>query len=53
MLLSFLGGSSQRWVTRQLAVRARPINFAAGLLLIGVAIYDFTQNWELIRAYIA
>jgi cytochrome c-type biogenesis protein len=53
LLLSFLGGSSQRWITRQLATRARPINFAAGLLLIGVAAYDFTQNWELIQAYFA
>ena len=53
LLLSFLGGSSQRWITRQLALRARPINFAAGLLLIGVAVYDFSQNWELIQAYFA
>ncbi len=52
LLLSFLGGSSQRWITRQLAMRARLINFIAGLLLVGVAIYDFTQNWELIQVYI-
>ena len=51
LILSFLSGSNQRWITRQLAAHARPINLAAGLLLVGVAVYDFTQNWGLIQAY--
>ena len=52
LLLSILSGSSQRWITRQLAIHSRKINLIAGLLMIGAAAYDITQNWALIRAYI-
>ncbi|OGO80673.1 MAG: hypothetical protein A3K41_01125 [Chloroflexi bacterium RIFOXYD12_FULL_57_15] len=53
LLLSFLSGAAQRWITRQFAVRARLINAIGGLLLVGVGIYDFVANWELIRLYFA
>lgn len=53
LLLSFLSGAAQRWITRQFAVRARLINAIGGLLLVGVGIYDFVANWELIRIFLA
>ena len=51
LVLSFLSGAAQRWITRQFAMRARLINFISGLLLVGVGIYDITINWELIKAF--
>jgi cytochrome c-type biogenesis protein len=53
LLLSFLSGAAQHWITRQFARRARTINFVGGLLLLGVGIYDLASNWELIVAYLA
>ena len=50
--LSFLSCSAQRWLTRQFAKRARLINVVGGLLLIGVAIYDLSVNWELLRNFV-
>lgn len=35
LLLSFLSGAAQRWITRQFALRARLINVVSGLLLSG------------------
>lgn len=52
LLLSFLSGAAQRWITRQFAMRARLINTLSGLLLVGVGIYDFRVNWPLLQAYI-
>jgi cytochrome c-type biogenesis protein len=51
LLLSFLSGSAQRWITRQFAMRARLINVVGGLLLVGVAIYDLASNWELLKTF--
>jgi cytochrome c-type biogenesis protein len=45
LVISLLSGASQRWITRQFAVRSRLINLAGGILLIGVAIYDLAANW--------
>ena len=53
LLLSLLSGSNQRWITRQIAIHSRKINLIAGLLMIGAAAYDITQNCGLIRAYIS
>jgi cytochrome c-type biogenesis protein len=50
LLLSFLSGANQRWLTRLFAQRARMINVIGGILLIGVAIYDLANNWQMIRA---
>lgn len=52
LLLSFLSGANQRWLTRQFAQRARLINVIGGILLIGVAIYDLANNWDMIRAFL-
>jgi cytochrome c-type biogenesis protein len=46
LILSFLAGSTRRWITRQLAVHARWVNVLGGMLLVGIGIYDFAQNWE-------
>jgi len=51
LLLSFLSGASQRWITRQFAQRARLINLVSGLLLVAVGIYDLISNWPLIQAF--
>ena len=52
LLLSFLSGVAQRWITRQFALLARKINVVAGVLLVGIGIYDLWSNWELIRAFL-
>ena len=48
LLLSFLSGATQRWITRGFARHSRVINLIGGLLLIGVAIYDLASNWAFI-----
>jgi cytochrome c-type biogenesis protein len=53
LLLSFLSGAAQRWITRQFAIRARLINVVSGLLLLGVGIYDFRVNWPLLQIYLS
>jgi cytochrome c-type biogenesis protein len=53
LLLSFLSGAAQRWITRQFAIRARLINVISGLLLLGVGIYDFSVNWPLLQIYLS
>lgn len=50
--LSFLSGAAQRWITIGFARHARVINVVGGLLLVGVAVYDFVSNWELIRTFL-
>ncbi|HMB25202.1 MAG TPA: cytochrome c biogenesis CcdA family protein [Anaerolineales bacterium] len=52
LLLSFLSGAAQRWITRQFAMRARLINVLSGVLLIGVGIYDFSANWSALQLYL-
>lgn len=44
LVLSFLSGAAQRWITRQLAQRSRLINRIAGALLIAIAVYDMFNN---------
>jgi cytochrome c-type biogenesis protein len=53
LLLSLLSGAAQRWITRQFAIHARLVNAIGGILLVGVGIYDFVANWDLIRIYLA
>ena len=52
LVLSFLSGAAQRWITRQFAMRAQLINFISGLLLLGVGLYDIIVNWELITVFL-
>lgn len=52
LALSFLSGAAQRGITRLFARHARLINVVAGLLLVGIAVYDLSLNWELILTFI-
>jgi cytochrome c-type biogenesis protein len=52
LLLSFLSGANQRWLTRQFAQHSRLINVVGGLLLIGVAVYDLASNYKMILAFL-
>ncbi len=52
LVLSFLSGAAQRWLTRQFAVHARPITAVGGLLLVGLGVYDLILNWDLITTFI-
>jgi cytochrome c-type biogenesis protein len=52
LILSFLSGAAQRWITRQFAIHARLINISGGLLLIGIGLYDFWVNWETLRLFL-
>lgn len=52
LLLSFLSGAAQRWITRQFALRARLINVLSGVLLVAVGIYDFSANWSALQLYL-
>ncbi len=51
LLLSFLSGSAQRWITRQFALHARLINTIGGLLLVGIGLYDLWSNWDSLRLF--
>lgn len=51
LLLSFLSGAAQRWITRQFAIHARWVNVTGGLLLVGIGLYDLWANWELISIF--
>jgi cytochrome c-type biogenesis protein len=53
LVLSFLAGTLQRGITRQLAVHARWVNLAAGLLLVGAGLIDGFQNWENFRLMVS
>lgn len=52
LVLSFLSGAAQRWITRQFAVHAHFINLLSGLLLVSVGAYDLISNWTLIRIFL-
>lgn len=49
LALSLISGVLQRTITRWLATHSRVINVIGGLLLIGIGIYDFIVNLDLIR----
>jgi cytochrome c-type biogenesis protein len=49
LALSLISGVLQRTITRWLAINSRIINIVGGLLLIGIGVYDFSINWDLIR----
>ena len=52
LALSFLSRVAQRWITRQFALRSRLINPIAGILLVGIGIYDLWSYWDLIAAFL-
>jgi cytochrome c-type biogenesis protein len=51
LILSFLSAALQRQLTILFAHHSRIVNFAGGLLLVGVAFYDLNKNWELLRLF--
>jgi cytochrome c-type biogenesis protein len=51
LVLSLLSGVLQRQLTTLFAQHSRMVNFIGGLLLVGVAIYDLSQNWELLQLF--
>jgi cytochrome c-type biogenesis protein len=51
LILSLLSGALQRQLTSFFARHNRAVNLVGGLLLMGVAVYDFTKNWNSIRLF--
>jgi cytochrome c-type biogenesis protein len=49
LALSLISGILQRTITRWLATHSRLINMIGGFLLIGIGVYDFIVNLDLIR----
>jgi cytochrome c-type biogenesis protein len=50
-ILSLLSGALQRQLTSFFARHSRIVNLIGGVLLIGVAIYDLSLNWEMLRLF--
>jgi cytochrome c-type biogenesis protein len=51
LILSLLSGALQRQLTTLFARHSRIVNFIGGLLLVGVAVYDLSKNWEFLRLF--
>lgn len=49
LALSLISGVLQRKITRWLAQNSKLINLLAGLLLIGIGVYDLILNFEMIK----
>jgi cytochrome c-type biogenesis protein len=52
LILSFFSATSQRQLTIFFARHSKIVNFISGLLLVGIAIYDLSKNWELLRLFL-
>jgi cytochrome c-type biogenesis protein len=52
LILSFFSAVLQRKLTVFFARHSRTINLVGGVLLIGVAVYDLSRNWELLRLFL-
>jgi cytochrome c-type biogenesis protein len=50
-VLSLLSEALQRQLTRLFARHSRIVNIVGGILLIGVAIYDVSKNWDMLRLF--
>jgi cytochrome c-type biogenesis protein len=51
LILSLLSGALQHRLTSLFARDSRLINAIGGLLLMGIAMYDIFQNWEILRLF--
>ena len=51
LILSLLSGTFQRQLTILFARHTRVINIIGGLLLIGIAIYDLSVNWDMLKLF--
>jgi cytochrome c-type biogenesis protein len=52
LILSFLSAALQRQLTALFARHNRVVNSIGGFLLVGVAIYDLSKNWELLKLFV-
>jgi cytochrome c-type biogenesis protein len=50
-MLSLLSGALQRQLTTLFARHSRVVNVIGGLLLVGVAVYDLSLNWDLLELF--
>jgi len=50
-ILSLLSGALQHQLAFRFAHDSRLINAIGGLLLMGIAIYDIVQNWQMLRLF--
>ena len=50
-VLSLLSGALQRQLTSFFAHHSRVVNIIGGVLLIGIAIYDLSLNWDMLRLF--
>ena len=51
VILSFLSVALHRHLTILITRHSRIVNFIGGLLLVGVAVYDLSKNWELLQLF--
>ena len=51
LAISLLSGAVQRDLTRWLARHSQAVNLVGGVLLIGIAIYDLAENWNMLVLY--
>ena len=51
LMLSLLSATLQRQLTTFFARHSRTVNILGGLILIGVALYDISKNWEFLRIF--
>lgn len=52
LVLSLLSGALQRQLTGFFTRHSRMVNLVGGLLLIAVAVYDLSKNWELLLLFL-
>jgi cytochrome c-type biogenesis protein len=52
LILSFLSATLQRQLTSLFARHSRRVNLVGGILLVGVAVYDLSTNWNLFLLFI-
>jgi cytochrome c-type biogenesis protein len=53
LILSLLSGAFQRQLVSLFARHSRTINIVGGLLLVAVAVYDASANWDMLRLFFA
>lgn len=51
LVLSLLSGALQHQLTTLFAKHSRVVNIIGGLLLVGIALYDLSQNWKMLQLF--
>jgi cytochrome c-type biogenesis protein len=51
LILSLLSATLQRQLTTLFARHSQAINVVSGLILIGIALYDLSKNWEFLQLF--